>query len=133
MNFQNKFQKNKLKKNLLVTEFIEISKEIISLKKNNRYLSIIFRNENYYQIFIILLETYINQMDIHESKISKFLNCSKLTTQKYLLDLYENDIINFELDKVDKRKKNIIFTSNFINELSTFFSIFKNRIDMKGF
>ena len=67
------------------------------------------------------------------NKISKSLNCSKLTTQKYLLDLYENDIINFELDKVDKRKKNIIFTSNFINELSTFFSIFKNRIDMKGF
>ena len=133
MNSQNKFQKNKFKKNLLVMEYIEISKEIISLKKKNRYLSTIFRNENYYQIFIILLENYINQMDIHESKISKSLNCSKLTTQKYLLDLYENDIINFELDKVDKRKKNIIFTSNFINELSTFFSIFKNRIDMKGF
>ena len=30
-------------------------------------------------------------------------------------------------------KKNIILTSKFINELSTFFSIFKNRIDMKGF
>ena len=133
MNSQNKNQKNKFKKNLLVTEYIEISKEIINLKKKNRYLSTIFRNENYYQIFIILLETYINHVDIHESKISKLLNCSKLTTQKYLLDLYENDIINFELDKIDKRKKNIILTSNFINELSTFFSIFKNRIDMKGF
>ena len=133
MSNQNKIAKYKLKKNMLIREYVEISKEIISMKKNNKLLSTIYRNENYYQIFVLLLEAFINENRVHESLISKKLSCSKLTTQKYLSDFNENGVIRFEIDKVDQRKKNIIFTNSFLFELSKLLKIFKNRGDIKGF
>ena len=133
MSNQNKIAKYRLKKNMLIREYVEISKEIISMKKNNKLLSTIYRNENYYQIFVLLLEAFINENSVHESLISKKLSCSKLTTQKYLSDFNENGVISFEIDKVDQRKKNIIFTNSFLFELSKLLKIFKNRGDIKGF
>ena len=130
---QIKIFKNKFKKNILIREYVEISKEIIIKKKNNKLLSTIYRNENYHQIFIILLESFIDEVNVTESLISKKLSCSKLTTQKYLSDFNENGIITFKLDKVDQRKKNIFFTNSFLIELSQLFKIFNNRADIKGF
>ena len=42
---QNKNFKTKFKKNILIREYVQISKEIMSRKKNNKLLSTIYRNE----------------------------------------------------------------------------------------
>ena len=133
MNTTPKIIRTKLKKNILLREYIEISKEIINYKKSNQLLNTVYRNESYFQIFIILLDSFIESKNIHESNISKALKCSKLTTQKYLSDFNENGIIFFKIDKKDKRRKNIFFTELMINEISKMLKIFRNRIDFKGF
>ena len=96
---------SKLKKNILLREYIDISNEFINLKKTNVFLRTIYRNESYFQIFLLILECFVNEKKIHESYISKHLNCSKLTSQKYLSDFYESGIVTLVADDFDKRKK----------------------------
>ena len=129
----NKISDIKFKNNNLLREFIEISKVFINSKKNNNFINLIIRNESYFQIYILLLDAFIEDRRIHESSISKILNCSKLTSQKYLTDLYENGIIDFKLDNYDKRKKNIVLTDKLKSETIKVLNVFKGRVDLKGF
>ena len=124
---------SKLKKNILLREYIDISNEFINLKKTNVFLRTIYRNESYFQIFLLILECFVNEKKIHESYISKHLNCSKLTSQKYLSDFYESGIVTLVADDFDKRKKNIIITEEMLVEISKMIKYFSNRVDFKGF
>jgi|TARA_B110000438_G_scaffold84566_1_gene84157 hypothetical protein len=123
----------RLKKNTLLREYIDISNEFVNLKKKNKFLRTIYRNESYFQIFLLILECYVDEKKIYESYISKHLHCSKLTTQKYLGDFYESGIVILVTDKLDKRKKNIIFTEKMLVEISKIIKFFSNRVDFKGF
>jgi len=124
---------SKLKKNTLLREYIDISNEFINLKKTNVFLRTIYRNESYFQIFLLILECFVNEKKIHESYISKHLNCSKLTSQKYLSDFHESGIVTLVADDFDKRKKNIIITEKMLFEILKMIKYFSNRVDFKGF
>ena len=133
MNSLKKTSFSRQKKNILLREYIDISNDIVNLKKSNKILRTIYRNESYFQIFLLILECFVKEKKIHESYISKHLNCSKLTSQKYLSDFYESGIVTLVTDKLDKRKKKIIFTEQMCAEISKMIKIFSNRVDFKGF
>lgn len=101
----------------------------LSYRDDNKMLKYVSRNISIWKMCLIVFESYIKQEKINEKDIIKNIQCSVMTTNTYLKELLEIGIIYQEQDQSDKRKKNILPTQSFINEMNLFIEHLNKKVD----
>lgn len=101
----------------------------LSYRDDNKMLKYVSRNISIWKMCLIVFESYIKQEKINEKDIIKNIQCSVMTTNTYLKELLEIGIIYQEQDQSDKRKKNILPTQSFINEMNLFMEHLNKKVD----
>jgi DNA-binding MarR family transcriptional regulator len=101
----------------------------LAYRDDNKMLKYVSRNISIWKMCVIVFESYIKQEKIYEKDIIKNIQCSVMTTNTYLKELLEIGIIYQEQDQSDKRKKYILPTQPFINEMNLFIEHLNKKVE----
>lgn len=116
-------------KKIATIKMLNFIMSYLSYRDDNKMLKYVSRNISIWKMCLIVFESYIKQEKINEKDIIKNIQCSVMTTNTYLKELLEIGIIYQEQDQSDKRKKNILPTQSFINEMNLFIEYLNKKVD----
>lgn len=116
-------------KKIATIKMLNFIMSYLSYRDDNKMLKYVSRNISIWKMCLIVFESYIKQEKINEKDIIKNIQCSVMTTNTYLKELLEIGIIYQEQDQSDKRKKNILPTQSFINEMNLFIEHLNKKVD----
>lgn len=116
-------------KKIATIKMLNFIMSYLSYRDDNKMLKYVSRNISIWKMCLIVFESYIKQEKINEKDIIKNIQCSVMTTNTYLKELLEIGIIYQEQDQSDKRKKNILPTQSFINEMNLFMDHLNKKVD----
>ena len=116
-------------KKIATIKMLNFIMSYLSYRDDNKMLKYVSRNISIWKMCVIVFESYIKQEKINEKDIIKNIQCSVMTTNTYLKELLEIGIIYQEQDQSDKRKKNILPTQSFINEMNLFIEHLNKKVD----
>jgi len=116
-------------KKIATIKMLNFIMSYLSYRDDNKMLKYVSRNISIWKMCLIVFESYIKQEKINEKDIIKNIQCSVMTTNTYLKELLEIGIIYQEQDQSDKRKKNILPTQSFINEMNLFMEHLNKKVD----
>ena len=100
----------------------------LSYRDENRMLKYVSRNISIWKMCLLIFESYMRSEKITEKDIIENIQCSVMTTSTYVKELIEIGIIYQEQDLFDKRKKNILPTQAFLEEMNLFIEYLKNKV-----
>ena len=100
----------------------------LSYRDENRMLKYVSRNISIWKMCLLIFESYIRSEKITEKDIIENIQCSVMTTSTYVKELIEIGIIYQEQDLSDKRKKNILPTQAFLEEMNLFIEYLLNKV-----
>jgi DNA-binding MarR family transcriptional regulator len=100
----------------------------LSYRDENRMLKYVSRNISIWKMCLLIFESYMKSEKITEKDIIENIQCSVMTTSTYVKELIEIGIIYQELDLSDKRKKNILPTQAFLEEMNLFIEYLQNKV-----
>jgi len=141
------FLKKKIKSEIEEFDFIELDKKIkkidsikvinlimsyVDYRDNNKMLKYVSRNISIWKLCLLVVKNYVSSKQISEKEIISNINCSVMTANTYIKELIEIGIIYQEPDPLDKRKKNILPSNIFLNEMANFIEYLKKKITEVG-
>lgn len=141
------FQKKKIKSEIDEFDFIELDKKIkkidsikiinlimsyVDYRDNNKMLKYVSRNISIWKLCLLVVKNYVSSKQISEKELIANINCSVMTANTYIKELVEIGILYQEPDPFDKRKKNILPSNIFINEMANFIEYLKKKINEVG-
>jgi len=141
------FLKKKIKSEIEEVDFIELDKKIkkidsikvinlimsyVDYRDNNKMLKYVSRNISIWKLCLLVVKNYVSSKQISEKEIISNINCSVMTANTYIKELIEIGIIYQEPDPLDKRKKNILPSNIFLNEMANFIEYLKKKITEVG-
>ena len=100
----------------------------LSYRDENRMLKYVSRNISIWKMCLLIFESYMRAEKITEKDIIENIQCSVMTTSTYVKELIEIGIIYQEQDLSDKRKKNILPTQAFLEEMNLFIEYLQNKV-----
>ena len=100
----------------------------LSYRDENRMLKYVSRNISIWKMCLLIFESYMRSKKITEKDIIENIQCSVMTTSTYVKELIEIGIIYQEQDLSDKRKKNILPTQAFLEEMNLFIEHLQNKV-----
>ena len=100
----------------------------LSYRDENRMLKYVSRNISIWKMCLLIFESYMRAEKITEKDIIENIQCSVMTTSTYVKELIEIGIIYQEQDLSDKRKKNILPTQAFLEEMNLFIEHLQNKV-----
>ena len=100
----------------------------LSYRDENRMLKYVSRNISIWKMCLLIFESYMKSEKITEKDIIENIQCSVMTTSTYVKELIEIGIIYQELDLSDKRKKNILPTQAFLEEMNLLIEYLQNKV-----
>ena len=100
----------------------------LSYRDENRMLKYVSRNISIWKMCLLIFESYMRSKKITEKDIIENIQCSVMTTSTYVKELIEIGIIYQEQDLSDKRKKNILPTQAFLEEMNLFIEYLQNKV-----
>jgi DNA-binding MarR family transcriptional regulator len=100
----------------------------LSYRDENRMLKYVSRNISIWKMCLLIFESYMRSKKITEKDIIENIQCSVMTTSTYVKELIEIGIIYQEQDLSDKRKKNILPTQAFLEEMNLFIEYLLNKV-----
>ena len=141
------FLKKKIKSEIEEVDFIELDKKIkkidsikvinlimsyVDYRDNNKMLKYVSRNISIWKLCLLVVKNYVSSKQISEKELIANINCSVMTANTYIKELIEIGIIYQEPDPLDKRKKNILPSNIFLNEMANFIEYLKKKITEVG-
>jgi len=109
-------------------KIINLIMSYTTYREDNKMLKYVSRNISIWKTCLLIVESFLKNKKISEKDIILNIQCSPMTANTYIKELIELDFIYFEIDKIDKRKKNIYPSELFINEINIFFDYLKKEI-----
>lgn len=109
-------------------KIINLIMSYTTYREDNKMLKYVSRNISIWKTCLLIIESFLKNKKISEKDIILNIQCSPMTANTYIKELIELDFIYFEIDKIDKRKKNIYPSELFINEINIFFDYLKKEI-----
>ena len=109
-------------------KIINLIMSYTTYREDNKMLKYVSRNISIWKTCLLIIESFLKNKKISEKDIILNIQCSPMTANTYIKELIELDFIYFEIDKIDKRKKNIYPSELFINEINIFFNYLKKEI-----
>lgn len=109
-------------------KIINLIMSYTTYREDNKMLKYVSRNISIWKTCLLIVESFLKNKKISEKDIILNIQCSPMTANTYIKELIELDFIYFEIDKIDKRKKNIYPSELFINEINIFFNYLKKEI-----
>ena len=100
----------------------------LSYRDENRMFKYVSRNISIWKMCLLIFESYMRSEKITEKDIIENIQCSVMTTSTYVKELIEIGIIYQEQDLSDKRKKNILPTQAFLEEMNLFIEYLQNKV-----
>ena len=119
---------NKKIKKIESLKIINLIMSYTTYREDNKMLKYVSRNISIWKTCLLIVESFLKNKKISEKDIILNIQCSPMTANTYIKELIELDFIYFEIDKIDKRKKNIYPSELFINEINIFFDYLKKEI-----
>jgi len=141
------FYKKKNKIDVEEFNFLELDKKIkkidsikvinlimsyVDYRDSNKMLKYVSRNISIWKLCLLVVKNYVSLKKIGEREIIENINCSPMTANTYIKELIEIGIIYQESNPQDKRKKNILPTKAFLNEMAIFIEFLKKKINEVG-
>lgn len=104
----------------------------VDYRDNNKMLKYVSRNISIWKLCLLVVKNYVSSKQISEKELIANINCSVMTANTYIKELVEIGILYQEADPLDKRKKNILPSNIFINEMANFIEYLKKKINEVG-
>ena len=109
-------------------KIINLIMSYTTYREDNKMLKYVSRNISIWKTCLLIVESFLKNKKISEKDIILNIQCSPMTANTYIKELIALDFIYFEIDNIDKRKKNIYPSELFINEINIFFDYLKKEI-----
>lgn len=122
---------NELDKKIKKIESLKVINLIMSYvnyRDDRSMLKYVSRNIAIWKMCLLIVESYVSSKNISEKEIIDNIQCSAMTANTYIKELVELGFIYLKADILDKRKKNIFPSKDFINEMYKFIEYLQKKI-----
>ena len=100
----------------------------VNYRDDRSMLKYVSRNIAIWKMCLLIVESYVSSKNISEKEIIDNIQCSAMTANTYIKELVELGFIYLKADILDKRKKNIFPSKDFIIEMYKFIEYLQKKI-----